>query len=219
MAAHRSSRAGYTGTQARRRWRNAMHAVLAAVLLLPTFNMHAAPLAPDRYPPAVASLHRSAVAGDADARYDLAIVLLCGAQVPRDAASAALWLALLAPAEHSGAQSVLGWQLMTGTGVLRDDRHAAYWLRAASDHGDTAANNNLGVVLALGRGVPRDLAAAERRFRAAAEMGAEAAAHNLAVLLGRDVPHPTAGQGRQHVATHPALTAVACRAMSVKKSR
>lgn len=182
-----------------------------AVLLCVSLGVAAAPLAPDRYPPAVAALHHAAVDGGADARYDLAIVLLCGAQVPRDPASAALWLALLVPAGHTGAQSVLGWQLMTGTGVLRDDRHAARWLREAADRGDTAARNNLGVLNALGRGVPRDLAAAERLFRSAADQGAEAAARNLAVLLGRD---DAAQRLSQPLAAHPALTATACRALS-----
>jgi hypothetical protein len=177
-----------------------------ALLLCSSFGARGAPLVPERYPPAVAALHREAVEGDVNARYDLAIVLLCGTQVPRDPASAALWLALLVPTGHAGAQSVLGWQLMTGTGVLRDDRHAAHWLHEAADRGDTAARNNLGVLYALGRGVPLDLAAAERLLRSAADQGAEAAARNLAVLLGR--------QGTaQPSSTHPAVTAAACKAL------
>ena len=198
---------------------------VGTVLLCAVPCVRAAPLSPDHYPSLVATLHREAVAGEADARYALAVVLLCGTQVPRDPASAALWLALLAPAGHAGAQSVLGWQLMTGTGVLRDDRHAARWLRDAADQGDTAAGNNLGVLFALGRGVPRDRAAAERLFRTAAEQGAEAAARNLAVLLGRDeLPtvrsaSPGASGAPGPAAAHPALTTAACQALSRTFSR
>lgn len=180
---------------------------------------NAAPLAPLSYPPPVAALHRAAVNGDTDASYDLAIVLLCGRQVPRDAGSAALWLAMLAPTGHGGAQSVLGWQLMTGDGVLHDDHHAARWLREAADRGDTAARNNLGVLHALGRGVPRDPDAAERLFRAAAEQGAEAAARNLAVLLGHDVPAAAARGALDPSAAHPALSAAACEALSRTMTR
>ncbi len=187
-----------------------------AVLLCAAFGVRAAPLTPDRYPAAVAALHRAATDGGADARYDLAIVLLCGTQVPRDPASAALWLALLAPEGHTAAQSVLGWQLMAGTGVLRDDRHAARWLREAADRGDTAARNNLGVLTALGRGVPRDLDAAERLFRSAAEQGAEAAARNLSVLLGRE---DAAKRAAQPSAAHPDVTAAACQARSRSLAR
>lgn len=198
------------------RWPRRMSVALVAgaALLVAATRAPAAPLSPDRYPPPVAALHRAAVDGAADARHDLAIVLLCGTQVPRDPASAALWLALLAPAGHTGAQSVLGWQLMTGTGVLRDDRHAAHWLGEAADRGDTAARNNLGVLHATGRGVPRDPAAAERLFRAAAGQGAEAAARNLAVLLGRDGPASAGPRAAEPSAAHPALTADACQALS-----
>ena len=143
-----------------------------------------AALPPARYPAAVAALHRQAVTGDAQARYDLAIVLLCGALVPRDPASAGVWMALAAPQGHVGAQSVFGWQLMSATGMQRDDLHAVHWLQQAAEAGDTAAQNNLGLQYALGHGVIRDEAQAERWFRAAADKGAAAAARNLQILLG-----------------------------------
>ncbi len=161
------------------------------------------------YPPAVAALHRQAVAGEAQARYDLGIVLLCGRWVPRDAPTAGLWMALASAQDHEGAQSVFGWQLMTGTGVRRDDLHAVHWLTRAAETGDTAAQNNLGVSYALGHGVPRDRALAERWFQAAADQGAEEAARNLAVLRGdgpASAPRSTLGGG------HPRLSQAACAA-------
>lgn len=161
------------------------------------------------YPPAVAALHRQAVAGEAQARYDLGIVLLCGRWVPRDAPTAGLWMALASAQDHTGAQSVFGWQLMTGTGPRRDDLHAVQWLRRAAEAGDTAAQNNLGVSHALGHGVPRDLVLAERWFRAAADQGAEDAVRNLAVLRGEpaaSAPRVALGGG------HPQLSKAACAA-------
>lgn len=192
----------------------------AAALLAAGLGLAAAappkPLPPDRYPPEVAALHRRAVAGQAQDRFDLAIVLLCGTQVPRDPGSAAVWLALAAPQPHAGAQSVFGWQLMTATGVLQDDHHAARWLQAAAEAGETAAQNNLGVLYAQGRGVKQDLAQAEHWFREAARKGAEDAAANLDRLLDREPARPRAGAGaskkQASAPPHPALSAAACRA-------
>ena len=158
----------------------------------------------------IAVLHAQAVAGEARAQHDLAIVLLCGVQVPRDAPQAALWLALASAQGHDGAQSVLGWQLMTGTGVNRDEPHAARWLHRAAQAGDTTAQNNLGVLYALGHGVVQDRAQAERWFRAAAAQGAADAQRNLELLLGEG--RGAAGDRRVPVAPalHPALSAAAC---------
>ncbi|MDP1899546.1 MAG: tetratricopeptide repeat protein [Rubrivivax sp.] len=161
-------------------------------------------------PAAIAALRHRAIAGDLQAQYDLAIVLLCGQWVPRDPAQASLWLALASARDHRGSQSVLGWLLMTGTGARRDDAHAAHWLGKAAEGGDTAAQNNLGVLYATGRGVKQDEAQADRWFSAAAEKGATEAARNLAVLRG-EASAPTGRRRAVALAVHPALAGAACR--------
>jgi uncharacterized protein len=158
--------------------------------------------------PVIAALHAQAVEGQAQARYDLGIALLCGKLVPRDPAQAALWLALASAQDHRGAQSVFGWQLMTATGVKRDDLHAAHWLQKAATSGDTAAQNNLGVLYAVGRGVAADRNQAERWFRAAAEQGASDAERNLALLLGKGSTAAKRSAGPPSL--HPALASAGC---------
>jgi TPR repeat protein len=160
-------------------------------------------------PAPLAALHQHAVDGDAQAQFDLGILLLCGRELPRDAAHAALWMAMAAARNHDGAQSVLGWQLMTATGVRRDDLHAAHWIELAARAGDTAAQNNLGVLYALGQGVPRDPAEAERWFRAAADQGAAEAQRNLALLRGSALPARSASASGTP-GLHPALIAAGC---------
>jgi len=160
-------------------------------------------------PAPLAALHRHALEGDPQAQFELGILLLCGRELPRDAAHAALWMALAAARNHDGAQSVLGWQMMTATGLKRDDLHAAHWIQLAAQAGDTAAQNNLGVLYALGQGVSRNPAEAERWFRAAADKGAAEAQRNLAVLRGTALPARSASAAGS-AGLHPALIAAGC---------
>ena len=160
--------------------------------------------------PSIASLRERAAAGNADARYDLGVAMLCQRGLARDPGEAARLLRGAAEQGHAGAQSVLGWMLMSGRGVPRNNTLAAGWLLRAAEAGDTAAQNNLGVLYATGQGVTHDHAAAERWFRAAADQGAEMAAQNLAVLRGgRGDQAPTASRSG---GLHPALAAAGCRA-------
>lgn len=164
--------------------------------------------------PSIASLRDRAAAGDAQARYDLGVAMLCRRGIARDPGDAARLLRGAAESGHASAQSVLGWMLMSGRGGRRDDAQAAGWLQRAAQAGDTAAQNNLGVLYATGRGVARDEAAAERWFRSAAEKGAEQAADNLAVLRGSG-PSRTAATNR-NAGLHPALAAAGCRGATAR---
>ncbi|MDE2371112.1 MAG: sel1 repeat family protein [Burkholderiales bacterium] len=168
-----------------------------------------APAAPDVPPrPSIASLRERAATGDAQARYDLGVAMLCRRGIAKDPDEAARLLTAAAGQGHAGAQSVLGWMLMSGRGVPHDDRRAAVWLQRAAEAGDTAAANNLGVLYATGQGVARDDAAAERWFRVAADQGAEMAAENLSVLRGDAGQRPA--RTSRSGGLPPALVAAGC---------
>lgn len=135
----------------------------------------------------IASLRDSAIRGDAQAQYDLAVALDCGRSIKRDRSLALEWLRKSADQGHVSAQSALGWKYMTGNGARRDDEAAFDWLRRAAERGNTSAQNNLGVLYAQGRGVAANPAEAEKWFRLAAEKGAPDAQRNLnALLAGRN---------------------------------
>ena len=186
--------------------------VCATSSLLPAWAAPpAAPEAASGVSPAlsIAKLRERAAEGDAQARYDLGVAMLCQRRLAHDPGEPARWLQGAAEQGHAGAQSVLGWMLMSGSSVRRDDALAVRWLTRSAEAGDTAAQNNLGVLYATGRGVARDEAAAEHWFRAAADKGAEMAANNLAVLRG-GVSRVAAKGGSGGL--HPALASAGCRA-------
>ncbi|MBX3637777.1 MAG: sel1 repeat family protein, partial [Rubrivivax sp.] len=135
--------------------------VVLSCVAVPARAATPAPAAVSPAASAADTLRQRAAAGDAQARHDLAVALLCGRVREREPGEALRWMALAAEQGHRGAQSVFGWMLMSGTGVARDDAQAARWLRAAAEGRDTAAQNNLGVLYATGQGVPRDRAEAE----------------------------------------------------------
>ena len=164
--------------------------------------------------PSIASLRERAAAGNAEARYDLGVAMLCQRGLARDPGEAARLLRGAAETGHAGAQSVLGWMLMSGRGVPRNDTLAAGWLQRAAEAGDTAAQNNLGVLYATGQGVAHDHTAAERWFRAAADQGAEMAAENLAILRGGGGSR--AATPSRSGGLHPALAAAGCRAAATR---
>jgi hypothetical protein len=145
-------------------------------------------------PSELTRLNKAASRGDAQAQYDLAVVLDCGRGAKRDPARALRWLTQAASGGHVAAQSALGWKYMTGEGVVRDDGTAFRWIRRAAESGEAAAQNNLGILYAQGRGVEADVVEAEKWFRRAAEQGAADAQRNLDELLaGRSRATPPSG--------------------------
>lgn len=193
------------------RWQSAAIAGLLAALGTAALAQGGAPTLPPR--PAASA------PADAEAKYQRALALLCGARGgPRNPQAAAKLLREAAEQGHVGAQGLYGWMAMSGVGMARDDKLAGRWLRPAAEAGDTAAQNNLGVLYAIGSGVPHDHRQAERWFRAAAAQGAEDAENNLKELLRPLPPAPASGSApatptrvRQTAKLHPALAAAGCR--------
>lgn len=138
-----------------------------------------------------------AVAGDAQAQYQLARLYGSGLGVTRDVAQAAEWYRRAAEQGHPGAQYELGWLYANGVGVSRDLAQASAWYERAAALGYAEAQYQLGLLaLAPASGEPgeADPAAAARWFATAAEQGHAEAQYRLGLLYleGQGVPRDPA---------------------------
>jgi TPR repeat protein len=148
-------------------------------------------LVPEEASDQVRDLAAAALAGDAEAQFDLAVAYDYGDGVRKDDGEAARWYRRAAEQGHPSAQNDLGYLYETGEGVGPDMAEAVRWYRRAAGQGLALAQNNLGLLHQSGKGVERDDGAAAQWFRRAAEQGHHGAQHNLAILYdeGRGVAH------------------------------
>lgn len=82
--------------------------------------------------PNIASLVRSADAGDAKAQFELARAYSQGDGVPQDLAKAVEWLNKSASQGYAGAEVTLGVFYQNGVHVPKDPHQAAKWFRKAA---------------------------------------------------------------------------------------
>jgi localization factor PodJL len=163
-----------------------------------------APLTPAKTPAAVPTelaasipagapqaLRDAAVSGDASAALELALRLLDGRGVAKDARAAAAWLEQAAARDLAPAQYRLGSLYEKGVGVARDPALAVSWYAKAAAAGNARAMHNLAVMKAEGAvdGKP-DYGAAAQWFRKAAELGVRDSQFNLGVLYARGMGAP-----------------------------
>ena len=166
---------------------------------------------------AESDLERRAVAGDAQAQYELGRRFDVGANVttdpstpvpansdqprftyvivgsfkPKDAVSAAQWYRKASVQGHVEAQAALGAMELLAAG---DSPKDPSWLRNAAARGSVNAQVNLGVAYAKGMGLPTDSAESVALWAKAAEVGSVYAQYNLGVAYatGDGVPEQPA---------------------------
>ena len=124
----------------------------------------------------------AARAGNREARYRMADVLLAGRGVAADPVDAARWMHLAAEAGHARAQGELGYMYKDGIGVPRDLAKAYDWTRRAAQSGAPDGQNRLGGLYLFGVGTTKNLTQAATWFRRAADQGDPEAMANLAEL-------------------------------------
>jgi TPR repeat protein len=86
--------------------------------------------------PNIATLQRSAEAGDAKAQWDLAQAYWEGSGVPKDPAKGLEWLRKSAAQGYAGAEVTLGFLYQNGVQVPKDLHEAARWYRKAARQSD-----------------------------------------------------------------------------------
>lgn len=112
-----------------------------------------------------------AAKGDADAMFELYVLLATGQGCEPDEAAALEWCKRAAEAGSARAMANLGGFYATGRGVPQDEALAISWYTRAAEAGHGRAAATLGVMTAEGQGVPADRDAAAQWFTQAEALG------------------------------------------------
>ena len=142
--------------------------VLAGSALAQSFEDGAAAYQGGDAAAAAEAWRQPAEEGNADAQFNLAVLLDAGDGVAEDRAEAARLYELAAGQGHAGAAFNLGLMHETGEGVAQDMGQAVAWYTQAGEAGDVLAQYKLGLLLSEGGQVPEDPAAAAHWFELAA---------------------------------------------------
>lgn len=130
------------------------------------------------YRKAVEEWRGPAVAGDADAQFNLAQAYKLGRGVPLDPALAESWFRKAAVQGHVQAADNYGLALFQAGRKTE----AAPWLEKSVAHGEPRAQLVLGTMLFNGDGVPRDYPRAYALMTLASQAGLQAASQTLAQM-------------------------------------
>ena len=112
-----------------------------------------------------------AEAGDARARYNLALLFQGGLGVEKSLQQARLLYAAAARQGDADSQYQLGVIYYRGEGVFRSNKEAHHWWGQAAAQQHAGAQFNLGTLYGYGIGVERDEKKAVALWRSAAEQG------------------------------------------------
>jgi len=120
--------------------------------------------------------------GDAEAQYNVAILLKSGNGIMKNHKKAVKWFRKAADQGLAAAQYDLGLMYDNGAGVDQNYGYAVVWYKKAAMQGHALAQTNLGVLYANGQGVAQDLIKAYIWFNLAASQGVHAAFNNRELL-------------------------------------
>jgi TPR repeat protein len=107
--------------------------------------------------------------GNADAMFELYVLLSTGRGTARDEAAGLDWCHKAGDAGSARAMSNLGGFYATGNGVEKNEERAVYWYDKAAHAGNGKAAATLGVMHWLGDGAPEDRSKAKQYFELAEE--------------------------------------------------
>jgi uncharacterized protein len=106
--------------------------------------------------------------GEAEAQYNIALLLMKGQGVPKDERKALEWFHKAAHQGMTDAMYNIGVMFYEGKGAYRSDQSAIEWWQLAADGGNANGQYNLGVMYAFGIGIGKDIAKAMSLWQAAA---------------------------------------------------
>lgn len=104
---------------------------------------------------AVERIRESALAGDIEAQYSLALEYSTGKRVPQDDVEAIKWFRAASAKGHTEAMYALGAMYGAGQGVKTDYVETARWHKSAAEKGNVDAQFSLGMLYGTGTGVKR----------------------------------------------------------------
>jgi TPR repeat protein len=133
--------------------------------------------------------HDLATAGDSEAAFVYALLLLFGVGAPKNDIRAHEWVRKASRLGHLTARTIIGCLYSRGVGVQEDQTIALEWFRDAAESGHAGSQSILGNNYAGGYHVPRDFEKTAEWYKKAAAQGCDGAQERLAELyyLGRGV--------------------------------
>jgi hypothetical protein len=137
---------------------------------------------PDNASPELRDLARKAMAGDANAEYEIGTVFAQGVGVPQSYEHAAYWYRHAADQGKADAAYAFGFLWEKGLGVPRDTREAMTWFRRASVTGNPRGAYEVGRLYETGELGPPNPVMAAGWYRIAAKAGDEQGKQALARL-------------------------------------
>jgi len=151
---------------------------------------------PDNASAELRDLARKAIAGDANAEYQIGTVFARGIDVPQNYEHAAYWYRRAADRGKADAAYAFGFLWEQGLGVPRDPREAMNWFRKASVTGNPRGAYEVGRLYETGELGPANPLMAAGWYRIAARAGDEQGKQALARLqaaleAGRMAPAQT----------------------------
>lgn len=138
---------------------------------LPADNPAAELPLPDSASAELRDLARKAIAGDANAEYEIGTLFARGAEVPQSHERATYWWRRAADQGSADARYALGLAYLNGSGVPRDAREAMNWFRRASVSGNPRGAYEIGRLYEAGELGPSNPRIAAGWYRIAAEAG------------------------------------------------
>ena len=143
-------------TRYRLRQRFSLAIVFALGFAVPPAQAQSNPASAGALSPSVQQVAGAAAGGNAEAQYTLARMYNSGEGVPKDPATAVLWLQKAANQGHADAQYSLGTSYLLGYGVPKNTAAAVEWLVKSAQQGNALAQTNLGAMYLNGDGVAQD---------------------------------------------------------------
>ena len=140
------------------------------------------PALPPGLDPGLSDLYHRALAGDANAMFDLATDYRHGQGTAKDDVNAVVWYRKAAEGGHAQAMKNLGFMYEHGFGVTKDYSQAINWYLKAAEAGNSDAMDSLGAMYLNGYGVEKDYRQAVSWYRKAAEAGNPLGMNNLGFM-------------------------------------
>ena len=149
--------------------------IVSMYLISNSSDMEKASAAAQDFDPGRKQVWERAKKGNAEAQYQVGMMLLQGTETQQNYGEALKWFHSAAKQGHTAAEVNLGLLYKSGRGVLQDFTQAAQWFQKAAVKANPEAEYHLASLYKIGQGVKHDMKQAYAWYNLAAAQGYEPA--------------------------------------------
>lgn len=149
--------------------------IFTLYILSSNANVEKAKVAAQDFDPGRKKVWDNAKKGDAEAQYQVGMMLLQGTETQQNYGESLKWFSAAAKQGHTNAEVNLGLLFKNGRGVLQDYTQAAQWFQKAAHKGHPEAEYHLASLYKIGQGVKHDMKQAYAWYNLSAAQGYEPA--------------------------------------------